>query len=319
MDALHAPALPPGGTIGIVSPASPYTAYSDVRRGVAWWHAHGYHVTLAPGALERTGATAGSPQTRAQDLMALFADPAVDAIQCLRGGTGSAEVIPHLDFDAIAAHPKAFIGFSNITALHTALLQLTGLVTFYGPGLIQVATASAFTTERMLQVLGGQTTGPVPRDPDDPIVRALAPGTASGRVVGGSLADLLATLGTPWEVDLDDAIFVFEELDSSPPQLEAALLRLAQAGKLAHVRAVAVGDLADREQTAGGGSPRLQTRALEEVLTERLGPLRVPMLYRLPFGHGARLATIPLGVQATVDAQTCTLVVTEPALNGSGG
>jgi muramoyltetrapeptide carboxypeptidase len=314
MDPLLGKALPPGGTIGIVSPASPYNTYSDVLRGIAWWEAHGYRVKVAEGALERSYWSAGSPETRARDLMAMFADPEVDVIQCLRGGTGSTEIIPLLDFDQIAAHPKAFIGSSNITSLHTALWHFTGLVTFYGPSLTIVATWPAFTMDHMLQVLGGQTTGPIPHDPADPFVRALAPGTGSGRLVGGCLSELLASMGTPWEMDLDDAIFVFEEVGTSPHHLDAAMLQLAQAGKLARVRGVVVGDLAQSEWNEGGGSPFPHTKTLEEVLEQRLRPLGVPVIYPFPFGHGGRLVTIPLGVQARVDAEACSLVITQPAL-----
>src|SRR5262249_5577989 len=153
---------------------------------------------------------------------------------------------------------------------------------FYGPTLTQVATVPTFTTERMLQVLSGHTSGPLPRDPDDPFVRALAPGTASGRLVGGCLSDLMLTMGTPWELDLDRAIFLFEEIGGSPHSIENALVQLTQAGKLAGVRGVAVGDLADCEWSDGGGAPWPHTKTLEEVLEERLSPLGVPVLYPLP-------------------------------------
>jgi len=323
MSPLLANALPPGGTIGIVSPASPYDTYSDVLRGIAWWEAHGYRVKLAEGALARTDWTAGSPELRALDLMAMFSDPSVDAIQCLRGGYGSAQVIPHLDYQAIVAHPKPFIGFSDITALHTALLRFTDLATFYGPSLTSVGdpTMSEFTGQRLLQVLSGETTGPFPRDPNDPFVRALAPGKASGRLVGGCLSDLQHTMGTPWEFTLDDALFVFEEVGSSPHGIDRALLQLSQAGKFERVRGVVVGDLEGCEwKSDEGGAPWPHTKTLEEMLEERLGPLGVPVIYKLPFGHGTHNATLSLGVQATLDADTCSLVVTEPALlrGGSG-
>ena len=316
MNTLIAHALLAGGTIGIISPASPYNTYSDVLRGIAWWEAHGYRVKLAEGALERTGWVAGSPERRAQDLMAMFSDRDIDAIQCLRGGYGSAQIIPLLDFQVIAAHPKPFIGFSDITALHSALLRFTGMATFYGPSLTTVGGTqmSEFTSQQFLQVLRGETTGPVPRDPDDPYVRAISPGKASGRLVGGCLSDLLFTMGTPWEINLDDAIFVFEEVGSSPHGIDRALLQLSQASKLKGVRAVVIGDLADCEWSDGGGSPWPHTKTLEEVLEERLGTLGVPVIYKLPFGHSTHMATIPLGVQATLDANTCTLEVTEPAL-----
>jgi len=316
MNALLATALPAGGTIGIVSPASPYNTYSDVLRGIAWWEAHGYRVKLAEGALERKDWLAGEPETRARDLMAMFTDPSVDVIQCLRGGYGSAQVIPQLDFQVIAAHPKPFMGFSDITALHTALLRFTGLATFYGPSFTAVGEPemSDFTAQRMLQVLDGETTGPLPRNPDDPFVRALAPGKASGRLVGGCLSDLLFTMGTPWEFNLDDAIFVFEEVGSSPHGIDRALLQLSQAGKFERVKGVVIGDLTGCEWNDGGGSPWPHTKTLEEVLEERLSVLGVPVIYKLPFGHGSHMATVPLGVQAILDASTCTLEVTEPAL-----
>ena len=317
MNTLIARALPAGGTIGIVSPASPYNTYSDVLRGIAWWEARGYHVKLAEAALERTDWVAGSPELRARDLMAMFLDPDVNVIQCLRGGYGSAQIIPFLDFQLIASHPKPFIGFSDITAIHTALQRFTGMATFYGPSLTTVGGTqmSEFTALRFLQVLGGETTGTVPHDPDDPFVRSFAPGKASGRLVGGCLSDLLFTMGTPWELNLEDALFVFEEVGSSPYGIDRRLLQLHQAGKLKGIRGVVIGDLADCDWSDGGGSPWPHTKTLEEMLEERLGSLGVPVIYKLPFGHSTHFATLPLGVQATLDASTCTLEITEPALH----
>lgn len=306
--------LLPGGTIGIVSPASPYSNYSDVLRGIAWWEAQGYRVKLAAAALARSDFTAGSPAQRARDLQSMFADPGVDAIQCLRGGYGSAQIIPLLDFESIAANPKPFVGFSDITSLHTALLRFAGLATLYGPSLTSVGSPGMpeFTGQRLLQALSHGAAGPYPRDPDDPFVRALAPGLASGRLVGGCLSDLLYTMGTPWELDLDGAIFAFEEVGSSPHTIDRALLQLTQAGKLAGVRGVVIGELAGCEWDEGGGSPFPHTKTLEEVLQERLAPLGVPVVYKFPFGHGPNFAALPLGVQATLDAGDCSLAIDEP-------
>jgi muramoyltetrapeptide carboxypeptidase len=316
MNTLKGKAVPAGGTIGIVSPASPYTYYSDVLKGIAWWEDHGYHVKLAQGALERTDYFAGSPERRANDLAALFADAQVEAIQCLRGGFGSAEVIPLLDFRVIEANPKPFIGFSDITALHCAIQHFTGLATFYGPSLTSLGDPALpdFTATRLLAVLAGETTGLFPRNPSDPFLQVLAPGKASGRLVGGCLSDLMHTLGTPWEFDLDEAIFAFEEVGSSPHGIERALLQLAQAGKLKRVRGIVIGDLVGCEWSDGGGAPWPRTKTLPEVLEDRLGALGVPVLYGFPFGHGNLFATLPLGVQATLDADARTLAVVEAAL-----
>jgi muramoyltetrapeptide carboxypeptidase len=317
MNSLLGKALPSGGTIGIVAPGSPYDTYSDVLQGIAWWEAKGYHVKLAENALQRTNWTAGSPQQRASDLMTMFTDPEVHVIQCLRGGCGTAEIIPFLDFQVIADHPKPFIGFSDITDLHCAFQHFTGMVTFYGPSLtiFDLSTSETnFTAQHMLKVLGGETIGDFPHSPDNPFVRSLAAGKASGQIIGGCLSNLIHTMGTPWEVNLNDAIFAFEEIGSSPHTIDRTLLQLGQAGKLKQVRGVIVGDLTACEWSDGGGAPWPHTKTLEEVLEDRLSPLGIPVIYKFPFGHGPHKATLPLGVQATLDAETCTLTITEPAL-----
>jgi muramoyltetrapeptide carboxypeptidase len=304
---------PPGSTIAILTPGSPLESRAQLRRGIAWWEEHGYRVRVMPGALEQADWHAGSPETRARDMQEAFADPEIDVIQTMRGGYGSAQVIPLLDLEAIAQSPKAFIGLSDITALHVAFNRL-GLATFYGPSLTMVGSPAppALTTDRLLSVLAGETTGVVPADPDRLTVMPIAPGRASGRLVGGCLLDFIYTIGTPWEIDLDGAIFFFEEVGMAPIRLDRALLYLDQIGKLTGLRGIVVGELAGSEWDEWVSSPRSKT--LEDVLADRLGHLGVPILYGLPLGHGATLATLPLGVGATVDADALTLTIDEPAL-----
>ena len=288
---------------------------ADVQRGIAWLESKGYRVKLMPGALEQDGWHAGSPEVRAGDLQTAFADPEVDAILTMRGGYGSAQVIPLLDFDVIGKTPKAFVGLSDITALHAALLARAGLATFYGPSLTMFGDPSppSFTTERFLRVLAGETTGPVPEDRERLTVMSIAGGRASGRLVGGCLVDFIYTIGTPWEPDLDSAIFFFEDVNNAPIRIDRALLYLEQIGKLDGLRGVVVGELAGCEWYEHTSAPRSKT--LENVLEDRLGGLGIPVLYGLPLGHGASLATLPLGVQATVDADALTLTIDEPALS----
>jgi muramoyltetrapeptide carboxypeptidase len=314
VNALVARAAPPGSTIGVVTPGSPAETRAEVERGIGWWESKGYGVKLMPGALEEDGWHAGSPQVRARDLQAAFAEPEIDAIQTMRGGYGSAQVIPLLDFDAIGESPKAFVGLSDITVLHAALLVRAGLATFYGPSLTVFGTPSPspFTADRFLQVLAGETTGPVPEDRDRLTVISIAAGRASGRLVGGCLLDFIYTIGTPWEPDLDGAIFFFEEVGSAPIRIDRALLYLEQIGKLEGVRGIVVGELAGCEWHEHTSAPRSKT--LEDVLEDRLGGLGIPVLYGLPLGHGASLATLPLGVEATVDADSLTLTIDEPSL-----
>ena len=274
---------------------------------------------LAAGVNGRDDYVAGSAEGRADDLNALFADPEVDVVHCLQGGYGSAQAIPFLDFDTIAENPKPFLGFSDITALHVAIRQRTGLATFYSPGVAGMGDkdTSAFTRGRFLEVLREGGAGEVPRDPDDPYVRAIAGGKVSAPLAGGCLWLLLQTMGTPWEIDPDGAIFFFEDFDAPPWYVDGMLTQLGHAGKLDRVAGVVVGEMHDCDwRETRPEWPR--TKSLEDVLEQRLEPLGVPVLYKLPLGHGKHLATLPLGVSATLDADARTLTIDDPALTESG-
>jgi muramoyltetrapeptide carboxypeptidase len=309
--------LPDGGTVGVVAAASPYDSRSDVLRGIEWWEARGYRVTLGAGAWERDDYVAGDPQARADDLNALFADPDVDLVQALQGGFGSAQMIPYIDFDVIAANPKPLVGYSDITALHVALRQRAGLATIYGNGLMGVGSpeTTTFTTGRLLEVLRTGGAGDVPRDPDDPWVRSIHGGRVTAPLVGGCLWLLMQTMGTPWEIELDGAILFFEDTHTPPYYVDGQLVQLAHAGKLEQVAGVVVGQM---EKSDWGDlrpvSDWARSRSLEDVLEERLGSLGVPVLYGLPLGHTKHLAALPLGVTCTLDADARALTVDEPAL-----
>ena len=261
--------LPPGGTIGVAAPASPYDARSEVLRGVEWWEAQGYRVKLAEHVYDRDDYVAGTARDRAADLNALFGDPEVDVVQALQGGYGSAQTIPSLDFDAIAANPKPFVGFSDITALHIAIHRRTGLPTIYGNGLVGVGApeTSEFTRERLLATLRGEAGAEAPRNPDDQYVRAIAGGFATAQLRGGCLWLVLQTMGTPWEIDLDGAIFFFEDYKAPPYYVDGMLTQLRHAGKLESVAGVVVGEMKDCDWgDARPVSDWARSRSLEDVL-----------------------------------------------------
>ncbi len=307
--------LPEGGTIGVPAPASGFFNRSDVYRGVEWWEAKGYRVKLGEHVFERDDYVAGAAEDRAADLMAMFLDPEVDAVQCFQGGYGSMQTIPFLDFDAIAEHPKPFVGYSDITALHVSLRQRAGLATFYGYGLAGMGDkeSTGFSRDRLLDVLRGGGAGEVPRDPDDPYVRPIAGGRVTAPLVGGCLWLLMQTMGTPWEVDLDGCILFFEDVDAPAWYVDGNLTQLRQAGKLDGVVGVVVGDMEKCDWHERRPEwPR--TRSIEDVLELHLEPLGVPVLYKLPLGHAKHLAALPLGVTATLDADARTLTMEHSGL-----
>jgi muramoyltetrapeptide carboxypeptidase len=236
-------------------------------------------------------------------------------IQVLWGGTGAIEILPYLDYDMIAANPKALMGFSDITNLHIALRQETGLATLHGPGFGSMGTPdrTAFTWDSAIAAFREGAAGEVPRDPDDPYVRTIAGGKVTAPIVGGNLFTFVHLIGTPWDPVFDDAILFFEEVNEPPYIMEVHLHQLEHAGKLRNLAGIVIGELfkcdwrEDRPET-----PR--TRSIEDVLERCLAPLGVPTLYKLPLGHGKHLASIPLGVQATLDSDAQTLTIDQPGV-----
>ena len=310
------PSLPPGGTIGVPAPASPWDERSEVDRGVRWWESKGYRVKLAEGIWERDDYLAGDPKTRARDLKAMFEDPEVHAVQVFGGGYGAAEVAPLLDLDAVGANPKPFVGFSDITVLHLAIRSATGLVTFYGPGLGGVAAPKTedFTRDRLLRALTVPAPlGEIPARPDDAYVGSIGSGRATAPLIGGCLWLLADSLGTPWEVDLDGAILFFEDLHTPSWMADSELTHLRNAGKLEGIAGVAIGEMFQCEDWRFP-DPGVRTKSMEDVFERHFEPMGIPVLFNLPLGHGKHLATIPLGVTATVDADARTLTIDEPAL-----
>jgi muramoyltetrapeptide carboxypeptidase len=299
----------------VCAPSGPYFNASDVYRPKEWWESKGYTVRLLDGVWSKDDYEAGPAEKRAEDLHTLFADPEIDVIQVLWGGTGAIRILPHLDFDLIAANPKALMGFSDITNLHVALRQRSGLATLHGPGLGSMGypERTEFTWESARAAFRDGAAGLVPDDPDDPYRRSITGGRASGPIVGGNLFTFVHLLGTPWEPVFDGAILFFEEVNEPAYVIEIHLHQLRMAGKLDGVVGVVVGELKDCDWSEQRPeAPR--NRSIEDVLERCLAPLGVPVLYKLPLGHGKHLATIPLGVRATLDADARTLTIDEPGV-----
>jgi muramoyltetrapeptide carboxypeptidase len=307
--------LPDGGTIGVCAPSGPYFNASDVYRPKEWWESKGYRVKLLDGVWSKDDYEAGPPEKRAEDLHTLFADPEVDAIQVLWGGTGAIRILSHLDFELIAANPKALMGYSDITNLHVAIRQETGLATLHGPGLGSMGypERTAFTWDSAREGFRSGGVGEVPEDPDDPYRRTIAGGRVTAPIVGGNLFTFVHLMGTPWEPMFDGAILFFEEVNEPAYVIEIHLDQLRLAGKLNRLAGVVVGELKDCDWSEKRPeSPR--NRSIEDVLERCLAPLGVPVLYKLPLGHGKHLATIPFGVTATLDADARTLTIDEPGV-----
>jgi len=306
-----------GDTVGIVAPASPPRDPKGINLALAVVEKLGFKVKLAPNARKRWGFLAGSDRDRAADLMKMFIDPKVRAILCLRGGYGAARLLPLLDYRSIKAHPKIFIGYSDITALHCALLARSNLISFHGPMLTSDFLRKdfpQFSLHSLLRALMEPTAaGPVSVGCREQPVTILRPGKASGRLLGGNLTILCATLATPFQPSFRNAILFFEEVDEAPYRLDRMLTQLLNAGLLQQVSGIAVGRMSNcREPGAKNRSQFRQTAV--DVLRERLLPLRVPIVSGIPFGHAGCNATLPVGARATLNADDGDLWITESAV-----
>jgi muramoyltetrapeptide carboxypeptidase len=316
---LRPPRLNPGDTVGIVAPASPPLDPKVIDRSVDALERLGFKPKLAPHARKRWGFLAGTDRQRAGDLMRMFTDRNVKAVFCLRGGYGSSRLLPLLDYQVIRRNPKIFTGYSDITALHCAFLTKANLVSFHGPTLnsdLIKKDLVPFTIQSFLRSLTRPTAaGSLCEAYQGKTVNILRRGIASGPLIGGNLSLLCTTLGTPYQPAFTGALLFFEDLDEPPYRFDRMLTHLLNAGLLQQVAGVAVGinrNCLDPRRKQGRGPYR---QSLEDVLAERLWPLKVPVVAGLPFGHVPENATLPLGVCATLDARQGDLLITEPAVS----
>jgi muramoyltetrapeptide carboxypeptidase len=323
------PRLNPGDTIGIVAPASAPPDPKAIDRSIDVLQRLGFKTKLAPNVRKRWGFLAGTDRERAGDLMKMFADARVQAIVCVRGGYGSARLLPLLDYRVINKHPKILLGYSDITSLHCALLTRSGLISFHGPMLNSDFIKDDFpdfTLQSFLRTLmhpsppGSICHSPgrnpnLNRNPNRNRARPPSPiilrsGTASGPLIGGNISILCATLGTPYQPSFKNKILFFEDLDEVPYRFDRMLTHLLNAGLLQQVSGIAIGINANCEDPKAKKSKEYR-QTLADVFKERLLPLKVPIVINLPFGHIPLNATLPVGARAKLDAVKGDLVITE--------
>ncbi|MCM2425358.1 S66 peptidase family protein [Streptomyces sp. RKAG337] len=298
--------LVPGDRVAVVAPSGPVPqerldAGLDILRG---W---GLDPVAAPHVLDRhpgLGYLAGADQDRARDLQQAWCDPSVAAVLCARGGYGVQRMADLLDWNAMrAAEPKAFIGYSDITALHEAFATRLGLATLHGP----MAAAATFlkddpTQDHLRRTL--MEPGSV-QVLSSPTARTMVPGRARGRTLGGTLCLLAAELGTPEaRPGAAGGILLLEDTGEEPYRLDRYLTQLLRSGWLDGVAGIVLGSWAQCGPY----------ETLRPLLLDRLGDLGVPVVEELGFGHCDSTITVPLGLPAVLDADARTLTIEVPAL-----
>ena len=253
----------------------------------------------------RHGYLAADDTVRAADLNAAFADPTIDGVLSIRGGYGAHRILPLLDFDTIRANPKFFSGYSDVTALHTAFQQECGMVTYHTimPSTEYYQPVDDYSMEWLKKALFGALTGPLSNPPDQP-VRTLAGGRAEGRLCGGNLSLLAASLGTPWEIDTTGKLLFLEDIGEKTYRVDSMLTQLRNAGKFDACAGVILGAWTDCVPEY----PE-KTLLLPEIFAELIVPAGKPVLMDVACGHVLPSLSLPLGAPAVLDADAGTLTV----------
>jgi muramoyltetrapeptide carboxypeptidase len=301
-------ALRPGDRLAIVAPASPFSL-EEFHAGLDELRRLGFEPVHSPHVFERELYLAGPAALRARDLQAAWEDPSVAAVIAARGGYGSVHLLPLLDADCFRRHPKAFIGYSDNTSLLTWFTQACGLVAFHGP-MVEgrfARSAEGYDPDTFTRALcRAEPIGEITH----PHLQVLKPGEAGGLLVGGTLTQLVASIGTPFAFDPPDPCVLFlDEVAERPYRLDRMLTQMRLAGLLARAAAIVFNELPRCEEP--GGSP-LALDAVRSVLHDFPGPV----LYGLPAGHtDAPMLTLPFGVRARVLArERPALVIDEAAV-----
>lgn len=310
-------AVKSGDTFGIVAPASRPNNDEALPKGRAAFERLGFKTKVFPHVEEwHLGYLAGQDVHRAADLNAAFADPEVDAIICVRGGYGCHRIIDQLDYDLIRENPKLFIGYSDITALHIAMGIYSDLVTFHGPMISSefAGDVSDFTRDNFLKmVTSRQAVGLLPADPQGPEPVTICGGKASGALAGGNMALMTDLFGTRYEIDTTGKILLLEEIGDEPYQFDRVLQQLLLSGKAEAAAGIVIGQCADCEHVEGR-SGYSRSAKLVDVIRDSFGEVNLPVLYNVPFGHIKNIWTLPIGVQATLDADARSLTIDEPGV-----
>ena len=291
-------ALKPGDCIGILGPAT-LAGNTDFSKAIEYLHKLGYRTKMAPSASAAWGYFAGTDSQRAADINDFFADDSVQAILCLRGGYGASRVLDRLDYAEIAKHPKLFIGYSDITALHAALTQYSNIVTIHGPMLTSFkAEYSDYTAKNFAEGLRNtQAPGVVPL-PQGAAMQTLIPGKAEGTIIGGNLTIINSLVGTPYAIDGRGKLLFIEEVGESPYRIDRALQQLWQSGLLQQVNGIVYGEFYDCNHDVDEGD-----FTLDEILTYYGRLAGVPVMKGIPAGHDKDNYFLPMGTHAVMDAR----------------
>ena len=307
--------LAPGDTVMLVAPANATFNSIELQIARESLEALGFKVRVGAHLLDRHGYLAGDDKARADDINKAFADSSVSAVHAIRGGWGSARLLPYLDYDTIRRNPKVLIGYSDVTALLLSIHAKTGLVTFHGP--IGLGRWDSYSLDYYKRVLfnGEEVTYSNKQGLSDrnALVQTefrtltIAPGKARGRLLGGNLTVMTAILGSPYVPDWDDAILFTEDVGEDYYRIDRMLTQLKLAGVLGKIKGFVFGGCSE----CGPGDGNFGALTLEEIFADHVKPLGIPAWQGAMIGHGQPQWTLPVGAEVEIDATAGTMKLLE--------
>ncbi len=302
-----------GDTVALVSPSAATDEALSLQLAREAMEALGFKVAAGAHMASRRGHLAGTDAERAGDLNAAFANPDVKAIVCVRGGSGAARLLPLIDYDAVRRNPKVLLGYSDITALHNALLAQAGLVTFHGP--IGSGSWNRFNVDQFRRVFLDRelVTYRNAVDAGDELVPrknrtvTIAGGKARGELVGGNLTVLSALAGTPYLPDFSGKILFLEDVSEAPYRVDRMFSTLKLMGALDRIAGFVFGECTDCDPGDGYGS-----LTLDQIFEDHIRPLGIPAYRGAMIGHIRQQFIVPVGGRVELDADAGTFRMLEP-------
>lgn len=309
------PRLKVGDTVGVVSPAGPTFHKSDLNSVRQSLSALGLKVKFGKHVLSRHGYLAGNDNERANDFNAMIRDETVKAVMAMRGGWGSNRILNLIDYDAVSQNPKIIIGFSDVTSLLLSIYANTGMITFYGP--VATSKFGRFTTSWVKEILfeGKSPTliNPLLR-PDGSInhnhfIKTINSGTARGKLIGGNLTVISSMIGSGYLPDWNGKILFLEEVGEKIYHIDRMLTQLKLAGVFEKLSGIVFGKCVKCDP-----SKTTLSLTLDKVFDEIFIPLKIPVYSGAMIGHINRIFTIPIGLEADMDADKGTIKLLGPAV-----
>jgi muramoyltetrapeptide carboxypeptidase len=301
---LRPPALVKGDAIGVVAPSySPKQGW--LTRGVRALERQGFDVILDTEITKLRRYSRTEDERRAESLMGMWLDPRVKAIIGGTGGYGAVRMLPYLEPEVFRLNPKAFVGYSDITALHLWLIRQCDLRAFHGPT-VDDLTPSMRDPSFSSLITALTVPRPATRLGKD-LARCVLPGRATGRLVGGNLSLVQQTIGTNYQVDTHGAVLFLEEIREPMSAVDERLVHFRAAGLMDNLAGIVFGQLS---------LDRSEEEEFEDFIVDLVSDLGVPVLMDFPAGHENPNLTIPLGteVELVVEETTGWISYAEDAL-----